>query len=160
MTRYYHGTVNKVVPSILKHGLVPDHKELRWFGKLHYDNPADEDRNHLLGDFASTEPNGVVYLSDALTAAYKFAYLKSQYLRAKPGERVRISSLMTITKGVSGTIIPDAKPIVLEVSLHNPLYDDDPQSCTGWLYHGTIDPKYIKIRNPPPTKSILSDIPI
>ena len=133
---FYHGTVKKLLPQILKEGLKPL-EEFSWkVADLYY------------GSLRAREPVAWVYLTPDLETAVDFAKGKVRYFAAKPGNPFLMEKFTrVITKDLHAPRF-ETSPAVLEVNLPFPMVRSlsrDPREDGSFRYPGVIQPQLISV---------------
>ena len=140
MKTLYHGTVDKFVPEIVKHGLKPVIGNTWDASKINGDNIG---YNPKVDD-----EKGYVYLTPKGDRAADYATSKARYLRAQPGEVFVLDGMggMKMRKMLNAPYIPDANATVLELELPDDVkLEHDEHDFTGAYKHkGAIVPLAVK----------------
>ena len=142
----YHGTCDVFLGDILTDGLKPTSSNA-----FQLDNFASYHGN--LRDVEGKTK--YIFLSPHKDVAYWFAEYRANYERAKWHETIAGTSTIKLAK----TSVPDAKPVLLTVTLPDSLKPKLVKDTLshGLLYPGIISPRHLK-PEPIPLKS-LSDAP-
>src|ERR1039458_5401705 len=141
----YHGTCDTFLGDILIEGLKPDTANAYQLdGLSHFSKLRD----------IEGAPK-YVFLSPHKDVAYWFAEYRANYERAKQHEKIAGTSTIKLAK----TSVPDAKPVLLTVTLSDSLKPKLVKDTLshGLLYPGIISPRHLK-PEPIPLKP-LTDAP-
>jgi hypothetical protein len=137
---YFHGTIDKFVPAILREGLAP-HKN---------DNGWDIEIERFLSRKPyipkEDDEDGWVYFSDDESYALTYAIGRANYYKTQPGHSFTIPNLIRdARKRYGAPVIPDAKPAIIRLSLPDSIRVEQDDESRGLRFRGTIPASYVGV---------------